>query len=683
MEVGKGIFLNILNGNTQYILPAFQRHYSWDKEHCEQLWNDIKNVQEQKKANYFIGSIVNKAEGVTPISVQHFMLIDGQQRLTTVMLILIALKKYAAENPESDDLNFSADFINDSWLKNTHAKGEDKYKFLLAGENRESLIDLIEEKPITGETHSKIFENYKFFAEKIFKPEPEMKPSDVYEALCKLTVVNITLDDSDDPQAIFESLNSTGKDLSKSDLIRNFVLMNLDYGNQTAIYNKYWLPMEKLFGQEKQDILMDDFFRDYISMKLSRLANKDDVYEEFKKWFYFKSGFEKNVHELSKDIFNNAKYYTDIRFARSDKPVIKSLYSEIRELTTVAYPFLMKVHDDFHKGLITEENLIEILKLSVSYVFRRFICSLSAGLNNIFLTLHNDIDPNDYMNSLKVRFLSFERTSRFPDDKEFSEEFISKDIYHMDTRRYYIFDRLENFENKEAVKIRDLTIEHIMPQKISQEWQKELGENWYEIQKKYLHTIGNLTLTGYNPEMSNKSFAEKKKIFIESGLKISSYVREHSRWTEKEISERSKILAEKAVKIWARPNIKTPPKVADKETYNLESYKPSELSRELFTVIDRRIKNLSCDVTSSFKKKYVAYKINGTNFADVTIQKQKLKIFINMRFKEVIDPDGICRDITNIGHWGNGDIEISFEKEVELDNIMEIIKQSFYKKSQS
>ena len=678
MKADNGIFLNILSGNRQYILPVFQRHYTWDKEHCEQLWNDIKNVQEHKKANYFIGSIVNKAEGVTPISVKHFILIDGQQRLTTVMLILIALMKYATKNPDYDGLSFSADEINNLWLKNPFAKGQEKYKILLAGENRESLIDLIENKPIPEETHSKVFENYKFFAEKIFNLE--MKPSDVYEALRKLTVVNITLDDNDDPQAIFESLNSTGKDLSKSDLIRNFVLMNLDYESQSAIYEKYWLPMEKLFGHEKQDILMDDFFRDYLSMKLSRLVNKDEVYEEFKKWFHFKSGFEKNVHALSQDIFNHAKYYTDIRFARSSRPELKSLYSEIRELTTVAYPFLMKVHDDFHNGLITEENLVEILKLTVSYVFRRFICSISAGLNKVFLTLYSEINPADYMNSLKVRWLSLERTNRFPDDKEFWEEFISKDIYHMDTRRYYILDRLENFGGKETVKTIDLTIEHIMPQTLSQEWQKELGENWRETHRKYLHTIGNLTLTGYNSEMGNEPFTEKKKKFIESGLNLNAYIHKQTHWTEKEIRERSNILTKRALQIWAYPNVNMPPKIEVKEAvYNLETYKPSELSRKLFATLDRRIKNLSDDVVSFFKKHYAAYKINGTNFVYVVLQKQKLKIYINMKFKEIIDPIGICRDVTNTGHWGNGDIEVSFKQESDVDDVMEIVMQSFNK----
>jgi len=620
------------------------------------------------------------------------MLIDGQQRLTTVMLILIALRNYATENSDkADDLNFSADDINDSWLKNTHAKGQDKYKFLLAGENRESLIDLIENKPIPEETNSKIFENYKFFAEKIFKTE--MKPSDVYETLCKLTVVNITLDDSDDPQAIFESLNSTGKDLSKSDLIRNFVLMNLDYESQTDIYEESWLPMEKLFGQEKQDILMDDFFRDYLSMKLSKLVNKDDVYEEFKKWFYFKSGFEQNIAGLCKDIYNHAKYYTDIKFARSSKPVLASLYSEIRDLTDVAYPFLMKIHEDFYNGRITEENLIEILRLTISYVFRRFICSLSAGLNRVFLTLLNEIDPEDYMNSLKVRFLSFERTNRFPDDKEFSEEFISKDIYHMDSRRYYILSRLENFGLKNPVKLENYTIEHIMPQNenLSQAWQDELGENWREIRRKYLHTIGNLTVTDYNSELGDRPFMEKMNLplggYISTGLNLNRFIRSQKNWNEKTISERSKILADKALKIWAYPQIeKKLNDEGDKEKttplYNLETYKPSELSRNLFEFLDRRIKNLSDNVDKVFNKIYVAYKINGTNFADVVVQKQKLKIVINMRFKEVIDRDGICKDVTNTGHWGNGDIEISFEKEAELDNIMEIIKQSFYKKSQ-
>ncbi|MBR2207653.1 MAG: DUF262 domain-containing protein [Synergistaceae bacterium] len=698
MNAIQGSFLGILDGKTQYILPTFQRHYSWDKEQCEQLWNDLKNMEKRNKKAYFIGSIVNQAVGIVPsgVRVQQFVLIDGQQRLATIMLILIALRNYCIANPEDKNVNFTSDEINNMWLKNQYAKDDEHYKLLLVGENRETLIDLIEEKiegkTISEETRSKLLQNYKFFEEKISESKSEMTPAALYEAIGKLQIVNITLDESDDPQAIFESLNSTGKDLSKSDLIRNFVLMGLDYETQTEIYKKFWLPMEKLFGNEKQDALMDDFFRDYLTMKLSRIIKEDLVYDEFKKWFYFESNFEKKIPELCNDIFNFATYYTNIIFARSSNPKLQSLYAEIKELKmTVAYPFLMKVNDDFRSELITEENLLEIVRLSISYVVRRNICGIEAReLNKSFMYLRNGIDNLDYMNTMKTRWTTLERSSRFPDDKEFFTAFLSKDIYHMDRRRYYILGKLENFENKETVIPQNYTIEHVMPQNenLSRQWREELGDNWEKVHGKYLHTIGNLTLTAYNSELGDKPFSEKLKMdggYLSSGLRLNEFIRIQTQWNEEKIRERAKILADKAVKIWQYPFENGKPAQAMKKgsshdkVYCFDDYPSSELTRKLFELLDKRIKNLSDEVTQVFNKKYIAYKAEGTNFADVIVLKTKLKIIINMKFKEVIDPLGFCRDVSNIGTWGNGEVEIHLETPSQIDYVMEIIEQSFDK----
>ena len=639
------------------------------------------------KNNYFIGSIVNKSEDIMPsgVKVQQFIIIDGQQRLTTVMLMLIALRNYSRKNPDDDTL--SADEIEKMRIKNQFAKDNGCYKLLLSGENRQIFIDLIEGKIFPEDTGLKLIENYNFFNKKI--NGGDLKPAELYEAIGKLQIVNITLDDEDDPQAIFESLNSTGKDLSQSDLIRNFVLMRLDYRTQNEIYEKYWLPMEKLFGNEKQDILMDDFFRDYLTMKLSRLAKETQVYEEFKKWFYFESGFENKISELCKDIFTFARYYTNIIFAKSSKPELEALYKEIKNIKMeVSYPFLMTVHEDFRNGLITEDNLIEILRLCVSYVIRRYVCGISSnGMNKTFAALHNEIDTANYMDSLKAKWAAMELSKEFPNDDKFREAFMSKEIYKLTKQRvFYILGSLENFENKEKIIPSGYTIEHVMPQNenLPLEWQNELGPNWQGVQKKYLHTIGNLTLTGYNSELSDRPFMEKMKNsggYLESGLRLNSFIRDQNQWNEEKIVERAKILADKALKIWQYPHVEgivvNKSKNGTKgEEYNLESYNPSNLTRNLFNALDRRILNLDDDIQCVYYKTCVAYKIGGAIFADIRVLKSKLKIHVNMKFKEVIDPLGLCREITDKG-WNNGDIEISLEDLSGLDNVMDIIEQSF------
>ena len=687
MEVGKANILKFLGNDTQFVLPKYQRRYSWDIEHCEQLWNDLVNIQRSGRASYFIGSIVNKAEGNTPsgVKVQRFTLIDGQQRMATIMLMLIALRNWSLDNP--GDTTINAKEIEDLRLKNQYASGSDRYKLLLVGEDREVLSNLIEGVNNPAAKYSKLRENYEFLEKKICGNE--LKPAEVYEAIGKLQIVNITLEANDDAQAIFESLNSTGKDLSKSDLIRNFVLMGLDHNEQSDVYDKFWSPMEKLFGNDKQDKLMDDFFRDYLTMKLSRVVREDRVYEEFKRW-YMNSDFNGKVDELCKDIKTYATYYTDIIFARSNIPELQKLYAEIKGIRMeVSYPFILKVHEDFRNGLITEDDLLEILRLCVSYVIRRHICGIATnGLNKTFVTLHNEIDESDYMNSLRAKWVTLERSSRFPDDKEFADAFVKKDIFHMDKRRYYILGKLENFGNKQPIiDPSNLTIEHVMPQneRLSREWRDELGSNWREVQREYLHRIGNLTLTGYNSELGDRPFKEKltmKDGYIQSGLKLSSFIKEQTHWNEETIKERAKILAEQALKIWEYPSaVAKPVEPTPTSEYSLEDYTFSELTRNLYDKLDRRIMNLSSEVSRRYLQMYIAYRLD-TNFAAVVVTKSKLKIYVNMRLNDVKDPKGLCRDSTNRGYWGTGSVEVIFDDPSQLDDVMEIVEQSFNEQSE-
>lgn len=279
MDARKGNIYEILNGNKQFLIPVYQRYYSWDIEQCKRLWNDIVKMQKEGKVGHFVGSIVNIAEQAMPTGVQKYMIIDGQQRMTTLSLLLLALRDYAIKNPEDTSIN--ARRIDNMLLKNEYESGDERYKLLLTETDRDILMWLVEGKPISDDIRSKLLDNYKFFAGKI--ADKELQPAEVYESIGKLQIVNITLDRSvDDAQAIFESLNSTGKELSESDLIRNYVLMGLEPTEQTYVYEHLWRPMELLFVYETQDSVMDRFFRDYLTMKITRIPKQDRVYEEFK-----------------------------------------------------------------------------------------------------------------------------------------------------------------------------------------------------------------------------------------------------------------------------------------------------------------------------------------------------------------------------------------------------------------
>ena len=683
MDARKGNIYEILNGNKQFLIPVYQRFYSWDIEQCKRLWNDIVEMQRKGKVGHFVGSIVNIAEQAMPTGVQKYMIIDGQQRMTTLTLLLLALRDYAIKNP--GDTSINARRIDNMLLKNEYENGDERYKLLLTETDRDILINLVEEKPIAEGTRSRLIENYKFFADKL--ADKEILPAEVYESIGKLQIVNITLDRAvDDAQAIFESLNSTGKELSESDLIRNYVLMGLEPSEQIYVYEHLWRPMEQLFVYETQGTVMDAFFRHYLTMKLARIPKQGRVYEEFK-LYHLNCEFG-TIRELCQDLLDYAKYYTNIVFKRNSDLDLKKLYEDIIDLRMeVSYPFLLKIHHDCTDGIITSDELKEILKLCISYVLRRAICEIPTNsMNKTFATLKNYIRPDDYLNSVKAFFVMQDTYKEFPDNDKFEGAFVNRDIYNMRARNY-ILSRLENFEKKAPIIIENYTIEHIMPQNknLSSEWQADLGADWHEVQKKYLHTIGNLTLTAYNSEMSDRPFREKMNMpggFKESALRLNKYIVLLNEWNEKHIQERANMLAKKAESIWPYPsltNVELAPYQEEKKTaqkYSLETYDINAFTKMLFTSLDKRIMNLSPDVKREYKKLYVAYKLD-TNFVDIVFQKQRLRISINMKFTEVNDPNGICKDITDLGRWGNGDVELFMEHQDELEQIMEIVKQSF------
>ncbi len=683
MDATKGNIYAILNGNKQFLIPVYQRYYSWDLEQCKRLWNDIAEMQKKGKQGHFVGSIVNIAEQAMPTGVQKYMIIDGQQRMTTLTLLLIALRDYAIKHPEDTTINSRR--IDNMLLKNEYENGDERYKLLLTETDRDILIDLVEQKPISEEINSRLLVNYKYFAEQIKKMT--LRSAEVYESIGKLQIVNITLDrDVDDAQAIFESLNSTGKELSESDLVRNYILMGLATSEQNYVYEHFWRPMELLFDYEKQDSIMDKFFRDYLTMKQTRIPKIDRVYEEFK-LYHLNCEFG-SIRELCQDLLTYARYYTNMVFGKDNNVVLKRLYEDMNDLRMeVAYPFLLKVHNDYAEGVISEDDLICIIKLCISYVFRRSICSIPTNsLNKTFATLRNEIRVDDYINSIKAFFILRDDYKKFPDDARFAADFISRDIYNMRTRNY-ILSHLENYGNKAPIVIENYTIEHIMPQNqhLSDEWKKELGSNWEEVQKTWLHTIGNLTLTAYNPEMSDKPFLVKRDMtggFKESALRLNAYVIKLDEWDGRRIKERALLLAEKAKLIWSYPKLSAaelaPYQAAEKpaQKYTLDSYDINMVTKTLFDTLDRRIMNLSPDVKREFKKLYIAYKLD-TNFADIVIQKQRLRVSLNMKFTEIHDPNGICRDITGIGRWGNGDVELFFEHVSDIDKVMEAVQQSY------
>jgi uncharacterized protein with ParB-like and HNH nuclease domain len=566
LQAGETTLNKLLNTSRQFIVPIFQRNYSWQKSQYEQLWFDILRASKFKeKQNHFIGSIVYIDMGTPAGRPQQLLLIDGQQRLTTISILLCAIKDYVQKfNLETKLINLAK--IKNQFLYNSDEIDEDRYKLLLNVQDKETYIKLIDNTIFTvNKPATNIIKCYEFFYERI---EDFIKQygqiDEIYAGIFKLSLVSISLDkDSDNPQMIFESMNSTGKDLSQTDLLRNYLLMDLTPEKQTRLYKTYWKSMEELFGEGiyKNDVNKFDYFiRDFLTLKSDTgyICKINNVYENFKR-YYLDNNCEKFV--VLKDLFTYAKYYACIDLLQEKDDELKLYWQEFKKLDShVVYPFLLKLYDDYSCQILIKEDFKKILQVVISYLWRRAICEIPTNsLSKTFATLYQAVDKDDYVNSVIKAFVFKSSYKRFPSDYEVREKLQTKDIYHFRLRKY-LLEALENYYHKEPIDLNtaNYTIEHIMPQNIEHNlsWQQMLGENWQEVHSLYLHTLGNLTITGYNAEMSNKSFVEKvngESGFKHSHLKLSESIAQCDVWNKKAIQRRTNILTDIILKIWKYP----------------------------------------------------------------------------------------------------------------------------------
>lgn len=566
LQAGETTLNKLLNTSRQFIVPIFQRNYSWQKSQYEQLWFDILRASKFKeKQNHFIGSIVYIDMGTPAGRPQQLLLIDGQQRLTTISILLCAIKDYVQKfNLETKLINLAK--IKNQFLYNSDEIDEDKYKLLLNVQDKETYIKLIDNTIFTvNKPATNIIKCYEFFYERIedfIKQDGQI--DEIYAGIFKLSLVSISLDkDSDNPQMIFESMNSTGKDLSQTDLLRNYLLMDLTPEKQTRLYKTYWKPMEELFGEDiyKNDVNKFDYFiRDFLTLKSDTgyICKINNVYENFKR-YYLDNNCEKFA--VLKDLFTYAKYYACIDLLQEKDDELKLYWQEFKKLDShVVYPFLLKLYDDYSRQILIKEDFKKILQVVISYLWRRAICEIPTNsLSKTFATLYQAVDKEDYVNSIIKAFVFKSSYKRFPSDYEVREKLQTKDIYHFRLRKY-LLEALENYYHKEPIDLNtaNYTIEHIMPQNIEHNlsWQQMLGEDWQEVHSLYLHTLGNLTITGYNAEMSNKSFGEKvngESGFKHSHLKLNESIAQCDVWNKKAIQRRTNILTDIILKIWKYP----------------------------------------------------------------------------------------------------------------------------------
>lgn len=537
-----------LEGTKQFIVPLFQRTYSWKKENIQKLWEDLEDTKNDKESTHFFGSFVTMPVPSSASSVSQYTIIDGQQRLITIFIFLAALRNRIIEiNPEYE----RKDEINELYLINKYHP-EDKYKVIPTQADRNVFFTILNEvNPVVDNNHL-VAETYKFF-----KNEKLSKINDLNylvslkdTLLSEFSVVDIRLENDDDPYLIFESLNATGTPLTQADLVRNYLFMRINQNNQQDVYNTIWFPMQ----QNLQDKL-EDFIRHYLAMD-GNIPNYNKIYTTFKKIVDNKAKSEEDVIDIMKELLKYSEYYhTFLHPEKESIEKLKKYFEKFNRLeVTTSYPLLLKLYDDYTNKKLSVDDFAECLQAIETYIVRRAVCGIPTNvLNKYFPTIYNSLDQTDVAHSLKDILNRGTGARRMPDDYEFKQCLQERNLFGSRILQY-LLEELERYNNKEVVDFEKLQIEHIMPQTLSDEWKKELGSDWELTYQKYLDTLGNLTLTGYNPEYSNKLFTEKrdmKKGFKDSGLQLNRDLAKLERWTEKEILDRATELLAIALKIWS------------------------------------------------------------------------------------------------------------------------------------
>jgi uncharacterized protein with ParB-like and HNH nuclease domain/predicted transport protein len=693
MKATEAKLLAFLKKSPQFVIPIYQRTYSWTERECRQLWDDVVRAGSNPAVTgHFVGSIVYIEQGLFQVAtLSPLLVIDGQQRLTTVTLLIAALAEALGTTEPVE--GFSARKLRNYYLLNPEEDGERHFKLLLSQTDKATLTSLVGQAPLPAEQSVRVSSNYELF--KSWLSDSVCDLAVICQGLAKLVVVDVALArGQDNPQLIFESMNSTGRKLSQADLIRNYVLMGLEPALQTRLYQDHWRPMELAFGQEGYVAHFDAFMRHYLTLKhpAGDIPRIDEVYEAFKLHSVRPATEQAGVEVLVRDVQRHAQAYCAMALGAESRPSLRDAFHDLRELKVdVAYPFLLELYDDCAQSVLSEADFLAAVRVVEAYVFRRAVCAIPTNsLNKTFATFSKVLKKDRYLESIQAHLLTLPSYRRFPNDEEFQRELQVRDLYHFGGRAAYWLRRLENHNRKERVAVAEYTIEHILPQndKLPAQWQADLGSDWKRVQETWLHTLGNLTLTAYNSSYSDFPFAHKRDMEEKglrwSPLKLNDGLGQVTVWDEAAIKTRAVKLASKAIDVWAKPALPAEvlaayrPKAAAQASYTIDDH-PHLLVpalRGIFEAFRKEVLALDSCVSEEFLKLYVAYKAE-TNFVDVVPQAKRLRLSLNMPFSEIDDPKAMCKDVSGLGRWGNGEVEVGLTTMDQLPYVMGLVRQSF------
>lgn len=541
MQASETKLEQIIEGTKQYVVPLFQRPYSWKKTQWESLWNDLVELCEADNPRpHFMGSIVTMPTTAIPEGISKYLLIDGQQRLTTIFILLSALRDIAKTSDEE-----LAEEINNTILVNPFKKGLDYYKLQPTQSDRGVFHEIIRLENPVGE--SDVSNCYSFFKKKIVQSNLQLQR--IKKIICRnLSLVSVVLSHDDDPYLVFEGLNAKGRPLTQADLIRNYFFMRIHADEQESVYEKYWEPMQKLLGDN-----LTEFIRHYLT-KAGIVVNQSDIYFQIKD----RIGTSDALSYL-KDLCVFSKYYAKLLDPNKEpeEDVSKYLNRLNRLELAIVHPFLLNCYEDWQQNHINKQEFINIIQILENFLLRRFVCNVQTqGLNRFFASLYLqiskniEVNSNNFIDKLKVAL----QNQKYPKDADFRARLVDVELYggNRSGKCKLILESIEEFyKHRERVSFSELSIEHVMPQTLTDDWKVRLGEDWAITHELLLHTLGNVTLTGYNADLSNKSFESKKRRLKESNLELNKYFDSKDSWIKEDIEERAAILADISLQIWS------------------------------------------------------------------------------------------------------------------------------------
>lgn len=686
-------FTKIIDGCVQFVIPVFQRDYGWTEAQCEQLWKDVVRVGTAGgEAKHFIGSVVYVASDQTSASFTRWLIIDGQQRVTTLTLLMTALRDHIQESGWASDNDDAPKprRIDAYFLRNAAEDGDRYHKLVLRRRDNAMLHALLDGTDRPKDGHSRVMENYEFFREKLATGDPAI----VHAGVSRLVVVDVTLDrTNDDPQMVFESLNSTGLDLTQADLIRNYILMRVEEKEQTRLYQTYWRKIEELFRDAGGTF--DAFARDYMALhqRASKQARGAEIYQEFREFF---RGREKSagLEESLQHILTFAEYHAAFSLGRGADAALRPALHRLSRLASVAAILVMRLSECHHDlKTLSQADFIEALALLESYVFRRSVCGMQTrGYWKAFATLAYAIEDQSPLLSLKVALRRQRGKYRFPRDEEFVRELKTRDLYNMRTC-HFLLDRLENHGSKEPTDTSNYTVEHVMPQNenLPPAWRSMLGDDWQQVQQAWIHRLGNLTLTGYNSEYSDRPFDEKKTIaggFNQSSVRLNEFIRNQAAWTAKEMGDRSELLAKRAATIWPGLEVSEEAvRAAERKDLKARASKRdvsqvpmSARAKQMFTAVRERIIAQGPDIIEMAEPRSVSYHA-ADFFVEVLPRKHRVLLLLDLDFDEADFIDDRAGDATEykfiVNAKHSGGVYYSVDNESQLDGAMHLVHQAY------